>query len=316
MDKSRISNLESRIRYNNYGRFLREKFGCRVYKVSVDGGFTCPNRDGTVAVGGCTYCNNESFRPPSATRLKPIKDQVEEGIQYLRKRYGAGKFIVYFQPFSNTHARLEVLAPLYETAMDHPDVVGISLGTRPDCVDDDKLAYLEKLASTRFVTLEYGLQSIYDSTLARINRGHDFRCWADAMSRTRNRGIWLGTHLILGFPWETREEMLGMAEALSNTGLNFLKLHHLHIVADTEMARAFRDRPFPLLGLKEYADLVIDFIERMNPDIFIERLFGSAPAHQLVGPVWRKTAAEIRRLIELRFEQRNTWQGKKVVSSQ
>jgi hypothetical protein len=177
-------------------------------------------------------------------------------------------------------------------------------------MDEAKLAWLEKLASTRFVTLEYGLQSIYDSTLVRINRGHDFQCWANAMSRTRGRGIWLGTHLILGFPWETREEMLRMADVLSDTGLDFLKLHHLHVVRDTEMARLYRERPFRLLELEEYADLVVDFVERLNPAILIERLSGAAPAEQLIEPIWGKSAAEIRRFIEQRFLQRNTWQGR------
>jgi hypothetical protein len=316
MNQSQIPNPESRVRYNSYGRFLKEKFGCRVYKVSVDGGFTCPNRDGTVAVGGCTYCNNESFRPPSANRLKSIADQVGEGIEYLRKRYSAAKFIVYFQPYTNTHAPLEVLIPLYEAALDHPAVVGLSLGTRPDCVDESKLAWLEKIASTRFVTLEYGLQSIYDSTLAHINRGHDYQCWLDAINRTRGRGIWLGTHVILGFPWETREEMLHTADVISDKGLHFLKLHHLHIVRNTEMARAYQEKPFPLLGLDQYADLVVDFVGRLNPSICIERLFGSAPGGQLIGPVWGKSAAETRRFIEQRFVERNVWQGKAVVSSQ
>ena len=187
-DQSRISNLESRIRYNPYGRFLKKKFGCRVYKVSVDGGFSCPNRDGTIAVGGCTYCNNNSFRPRSANRQQSISDQVKEGIEFLRKQHGAAKFIVYFQPFTNTHAPLEELIPLYEAAIDHPDVVGISLGTRPDCIDEEKIAWLEKLARTHFVTLEYGLQSIYDATLARINRGHDFQCWLDAMQSHAQSG--------------------------------------------------------------------------------------------------------------------------------
>jgi len=314
--QSRISNLESPIHYNSYGHFLREKFGCRVYKVSVDGGFSCPNRDGTVAVGGCIYCNNDSFRPRSADRLKSIADQVAEGIAYLRKRYGAEKFIVYFQPFTNTHAPLEVLIPRYEAALDHPDVIGLSLGTRPDCVDESKLAWLEKIATSRFVTLEYGLQSIYDSTLVRINRGHSFQCWQDAMNRTRDRGIWLGTHLILGFPWETQEQMLHSADVLSNHGLNFLKLHHLHVVRETEMARIYQEKPFPLPELEDYADLVVDFVERLSPGIFIERLFGSAPEQQLIAPVWKKTNGEIRRVIEQKFIERNTWQGKAVVSSE
>jgi uncharacterized protein len=306
---SGIGNLESAIRYNSYGQFLRKRFGCRVYKVSVDGGFSCPNRDGAVAVGGCAYCNNDSFRPQSAASLKPISQQAREGIEYLRQRYRAEKFVVYFQPFTNTHAPLERLIPLYEEALDHPDVVGISLGTRPDCVDEPKLLWLEELAKNYFVTLEYGLQSVYDTTLARINRGHNFQCWVDAMNRTRDRGIWLCTHLILGFPWESREEMLRSAGILSDTGLNFLKLHHLHVVRNTMMEKEYESKPFPLLGLEEYTDLVVDFLERLNPAIFIERLFGAAPENLLVGPIWGKSKGELRRIIEQRLAIRNTYQG-------
>jgi radical SAM protein (TIGR01212 family) len=312
MDRSKFRKTDPPFlpRYNSYGRLLREKFGCRVYKVSVDGGFTCPNRDGSVATGGCIYCNNESFRPRSADRLNSIDTQVKEGIEYLRKRYSAAKFIVYFQPYTNTHAPLEVLVPLYERAIDHPDVIGLSIGTRPDSVDEDKIAWLEKLASKYFVTVEYGLQSVYDSTLEKINRGHDFRCWLDAMNRTRNRGLWLGTHLILGFPWESRDQILHTADILSDKGLSFLKLHHLHVVRNTEMARIYEENPFSLLGLEEYAELVVDFVERLNPGIIIERLFGAAPEEQLIAPLWGRRAAEIRRFIEQKFIERNTWQGR------
>jgi radical SAM protein (TIGR01212 family) len=310
--QSGIWNLKSGIRYNSYGRFLKEQFGRRVYKVSVDGGFSCPNRDGTIAVGGCTYCNNESFRPRSASRLKPVLEQVREGIEFFRRRNNAEKFIIYFQPFTNTHAPLEKLIPLYETALSHPDVVGISIGTRPDCIDEDKISWLEKAASTHFVTLEYGLQSIYDTTLARIHRGHNFQCWLEAMQRTRGRGIWLCAHLILGFPWETREEMLREAEVISDQGLNFLKLHHLHVVHNTALEDEYHAKPFPLLGLEEYADLVADFLERLSPDIFVERLFGTAPKDQLIGPMWEKSKAEIQRTIEAKLVTRNTWQGKSI----
>ncbi len=297
-------------RYNAYGRFLKKKFGGRVYKVSVDGGFSCPNRDGTVGINGCTYCNNASFRPGTASRLKPVGEQVLEGMDYLRKRYGAEKFIVYFQPFSNTHASLEELIPVYESAIAHPDIVGLSVGTRPDCVEDDKIAWFEEMARNLFVTLEYGLQSIYDKTLDRINRGHDYRCWLDAVQRTINRGIWIGAHLILGFPWETREEVLQTARAISDKGIDFLKLHHLHVVKNTEMEREFRNNPFPLPGLDEYVELVVDFLERLNPTIRIERLFGSAPPDQLVGPVWNKSKGGIRHRIEQRLQERDTWQGR------
>ena len=298
-----------RLRYNAYGSFLKEKFGCRVYKVSVDGGFTCPNRDGTIATGGCIYCNNASFRPPSADRISSVAAQIEAGVAYLRKRYRAEKFIAYFQPFTNTHAPLDVLAPLYETALSHHDVIGLSIGTRPDCIDEAKIAYLERLAARAFVTVEYGLQSIHDSTLKRINRGHDVQCWINAMERTRNRGIWLCTHLILGFPWESREQMLQGAEFLSGKGVNFLKLHHLHVTRDTELARMYHDRPFPLLSLEEYANLIVDFVLRLDTEIYIERLFGSAPENELIAPVWGKSKAEIRRCIDQTFILRDARQG-------
>jgi len=297
-------------RYNAYGPFLKAMFGCRVYKVIVDAGFTCPNRDGTVAIGGCTYCNNDSFRPQAVSRLEPMAEQVESGIAYLRRRYRARKFIVYFQPFTNTHAPLEKLVPLYESALQHPDVVGLSVGTRPDCVDEAKLAWFEQLAQRYFVTLEYGLESIYDQTLVRINRGHDFQCWLNAIRLTRNRGIAIGTHLILGFPWESRDEMLAMAGAVSEVGLDFLKLHHLHVVRHTALGREYERRPFALMGYQEYLDLVVDFLERLDPRLRIERLFGLAPEDLLLGPRWDRTKAAIQYDIEQALVNRNTHQGR------
>ncbi len=297
-------------RYNALGPFLRERFGCRVYKVIVDAGFTCPNRDGTVAIGGCTYCNNDSFRPESVRRPKAVPDQVALGIEYLRRRYRAGKFIVYFQPFTNTHAPLERLVPLYEAALAHPDVVGLSVGTRPDCVDEAKIAWFQDLARTRLVTLEYGLESIHDETLIRINRGHDYRCWLGAVKRTRNRGILICTHIILGFPWESREQMLAMAEAISDSGIDFLKLHHLHVVRHTLMGREFLRKPFRTLEYQEYLDLVVGFLERLDPGIRIERLFGLAPENQLLAPKWGKTKAEIQHDIERALADRDTFQGR------
>jgi uncharacterized protein len=297
-------------RYNSYGHFLRQKFGCKVYKISVDGGFSCPNRDGTVGTGGCAYCSNDSFRPETANRLKSIAQQVKDGIEHLNSRFGAGKFLVYFQPFTNTHAPLDSLIRLYEEALDHPDVVGLSVGTRPDCVDPEKIAWFEKLARNYFVTLEYGLQSIHDKTLERINRGHNYQCWVDAMNLARNRGIWLCVHLILGFPWETREEMLAGAEALAGRGVNFLKLHHFHVVRNTPLGNEYQDRPFSLIGFEEYVELIVDFLERLDRDIYIERLFGFAPMSQLIGPVWGKSKSEIRNAIEQRLISRNTFQGR------
>ncbi len=306
----RVRSLAGNSRYNAYGRFLKGKFGCRVYKVIVDAGFTCPNRDGTVAVGGCTYCNNDSFRPDQVNRLRPIGEQVATGIRYLRQRYRAERFIVYFQPFSNTYAPLERLVPLYEAALDHPDVIGLAVGTRPDCVDEAKLSWMQELSRRYFVTLEYGLESIYDHTLERINRGHDYQCWLDAVGRTRNRGIYLCTHLILGFPWETRGQMLAMSDEISKIGVDFLKLHHLHIVRRTALGRAYQQKPFALMGYREYVELVADFLERLNPSICLERLFGLAPEEQLLGPRWGKTKAEMQFDIEQELVVRDTYQGR------
>jgi hypothetical protein len=297
-------------RYNSYGAFLKEKFGCRVSKIVVDAGFSCPNRDGTVGVGGCTYCNNDAFRPATARRLDPVPRQVENGIACLKRRYRAQKFIVYFQPFSNTFGPLEQLIPLYEGALAHPDVVGIAVGTRPDCVDEAKIAWFENLARTHLVTLEYGLESIYDKTLALINRGHDYACWRRATEMTRGRGIYLCAHLILGFPWESRDEMLATAGAISHAGLDFLKLHHLQVVHETALARQYSSHPFTLLGYGEYVDLVVAFLELLDPAIRLERLFGFVPEEHLVGPHWNKTKAEIRRGIERALAARATWQGR------
>ncbi len=300
-----------RSRYNAFGAYLKAQYGCRVYKVIVDAGFTCPNRDGTVATGGCTYCNNHTFRPESVSRLQPVAAEVQKGMDYIRRRYRARKFIVYFQPYSNTYAPLEQLIPLYESALENPDVVGIAVGTRPDCIEEEKLAWFENLAKTRLVILEYGLESMHDTTLARINRGHDFACWKDAVARTRNRGIGICAHIILGFPWETREEMLAMAGAVSEAKVDYLKLHHLHVVRNTAMAREYTEKPFPLPGYEEYLDLVVDFLEKLSPEVRIQRLFGLAPEADLIAPKWGKTKAEIQYAIECRLEQRDTWQGKR-----
>ena len=282
----------------SYSSFLREKFGCRVYKVGIDAGFNCPNRDGSFSTAGCAYCNGDSFRPKTSNRIKPIEQQIAEGTEYLRLRYGAEKFIAYFQSATNTYAPLEILAPLYEAAVARADVVGIAIGTRPDCIDEEKLDWLQRLARKYFVTIEYGLQSASDETLRRVNRGHDVASWRNAVAMTRGRGIYIGTHLILGFPWESREETLYGAAAVSEAGIDFLKLHHLHIVRGSLLAEEYLNRPFRLPDMEEYANLAADFIERLDPGIHIERLFATAPAGQLIAPVWGKSKAESRRFIE------------------
>lgn len=298
-------------RYNSYGTFLRRKFGCRVNKVIVDAGFTCPNRDGTAGFGGCTYCDNDAFRPPSADRTLPLPVQIETGMRFLRRRYGAEKFIVYFQPFSNTYAPLEELVPLYESALAHEDVVGLAVGTRADCVDEAKISWFETLARRSFVTLEYGLESVHDATLERIRRGHDYARFVRALDMTKGRGIFTCAHVILGFPWETAEAMLQAADAISKLGVDFVKLHQLHIVRNTAMGAEYERSPFPLPAFEDYVDLVVRFLERLSPRVCVERLSAVAPAERLLGPIWGKSRAEVQRAVESELAARDTWQGRR-----
>jgi len=296
-------------RFRSYNKWLKEKFGERVYKVIVDAGFTCPNRDATVAVGGCAYCNNNSFRPPSAIKTDPIRDQVRDGIQYIRKRFEANKFIIYFQPFTNTYADTEYLRQLYVDAIDHPEVVGLAIGTRPDCVDEEKIRMIDEIAQKTFVSLEFGVESIYDDTLRRVNRGHDYAAFLRAMELTRGRSIHIGAHLILGFPWETREQWLAMADEMSRVGVDALKIHHLHLVRGTALAAEYVRRPFRVLEYEEYLNVLCDFVERLDSRIIIERMFGEAPFGLLVAPNWRRTKNDLVRDIQRKFEERNVHQG-------
>jgi radical SAM protein (TIGR01212 family) len=297
-------------RYNAFGQHLKDLFHAPVYKVNVDAGFTCPNRDGTVSVGGCIYCNNDSFRPSACTSAASVRDQIEKGIPYLRRRYGAERFIVYFQPFTNTYAPMETLERLYREALDQPGVVGLAIGTRPDCVDKEKIALLEGLAKDHFILIEYGLQSIHDKTLRFINRGHDYACFKRAVSMTAGRGIRVGAHLILGFPTETRDEMLAMADELSGLPIGFLKLHQLQVIKDTALAELNAAKPFPTLGYEEYITLVADFLELLTPDIVIQRLFAAAPADILVAPIWSRTRSEFLNDLDTYLEERRSHQGK------
>lgn len=298
-------------RFRSYNNWLRERFGERVYKVIVDAGFTCPNRDGTVAVGGCAYCNNNSFRPTAAIKTDPIRDQVRDGIEYIRKRFDAKKFIIYFQPFTNTYAETEYLRRLYTDAIDHPEVVGLTIGTRPDCVDEEKIRMIDEIAQRTFVSLEFGVESIYDDTLRRVNRGHGYGAFLNAMRLARGRSIHLGAHLVLGFPWETRDQWLAMAGEMSRVGVDMLKIHHLHIVRGTALAAEYARSPFHVLGYEEYLDLLCEFIERLDPRIVIERMFGKAPAGLLVAPHWKRTKSDLMIDVQKKFEERGVMQGTK-----
>ncbi len=297
-------------RYNAFGQYMKDLYHAPVYKVNVDAGFTCPNRDGSISTGGCIYCNNDSFRPEACTSGTTVQKQIEKGIPYLRSRYGAEKFLVYFQPYTNTYASVDIPERLYREALDNPGVVGLAIGTRPDCVDEEKIALLETLARKHFILVEYGLQSIYDRTLDYINRGHDYACFRKALALTTGRGIKIGAHLILGFPTETREEMLAMAGELSRQPVEFLKIHQLQVVKDTALADLYAAKPFATFGYEEYLGMLADFLERLSPDIILQRLFAAAPDDILIAPVWNKTRSELLRDLDLVLEQRGTCQGK------
>jgi hypothetical protein len=301
-------------RYNSFGSYIREKFGARVYKVNVDAGFTCPNRDGTIGTTGCIYCNNDSFRPNSCKPTLSVSEQIRNGIIHIRKRYKAEKFLVYFQPYTNTYAPVEELERLYKAALTDPSVVGLAIGTRPDTVDNEKILLLEELAKRNFILIEYGLQSIYNRTLEFINRGHDYNSFLKALAMTKDRGIYSGAHVIVGFPTESKEEMLYMADEISHMPVDFLKIHQLQVIKDTPLEIMYREHPFHIFDYEEYLDFVSEFIGRLSPKIVLQRLFATAPDNILIAPRWDKSRQEILRDIEKRLELKDIYQGKNLKS--
>lgn len=303
------------MRYNSFGAYVKKIFGAPVHKVNVDAGFTCPNRDGTLGYSGCIYCNNDSFRPGSCSPELSVREQVANGIAYAGKRYGTDKFIVYFQPFTNTYAPVEDLKRLYREALENPSVIGLAIGTRPDCIDSEKLALLESLASKYFILVEYGLQSIYDKSLQFISRGHGYKDFLNALEMTKDRGIEIGAHIMAGFPTETRHEMLSMADEISGLPVKFLKVHQLQVVKGTQLAEMYLTDPFHVFEYREYLDFIVDFLERLSPDIVLQRLFATAPDDILIAPNWGKNRHEILKDIEQLFILRDTYQGRKFTGS-
>ncbi|CCY36593.1 tIGR01212 family radical SAM protein [Alistipes sp. CAG:831] len=301
-------------RYNSYIGYFRKTYGERLQKVVVDAGFTCPNRDGLVGTGGCTYCDNAAFHPGYSTAGIPIHEQIDEGIKFHKVRYRkAEKFLAYFQPYSNTYAPLDRLRTLYEEALSHPLVAGIVIGTRPDCVDEEKLDWLASLARSHVVVIEYGIESVYDRTLRRINRGHTFEDALRAVEMTAARGLTQGAHFIFGLPGESVDDMLAYAPIINSMPLHSVKFHQLQIVRGTAMEREFASRPsdfvsFPLNG---YLDFMTDLLERLRPDLYIERFAGEVPPRFVNSTPWgllRNT--ELIRLLEQRLEERDTFQGR------
>jgi len=301
-------------RFNAYPDHFRKLFGARVQKVSIDAGFTCPNRDGTKGRGGCTYCNNDAFNPSYCVPEKSVTLQIKEGISFHRKRYReAGSYLAYFQAYSNTYAPLAKLKDLYEEALEYPGILGLIIGTRPDCIDDDKLEYLKELSAKHYVAVEYGIESCYDRTLLRINRGHTFKEAADAVRKTTGLGINTGAHFIFGLPGESREEMLAEAGIISGLSLTTVKFHQLQIIRGTVMEKEYASNPsdFHLFTWDEYLDFFIEFLEQLTPAIIVERFTGEAPPRFLTEQRWgMKRTDQITSLIEKRLEELDTWQGR------
>jgi len=295
--------------YYPFSQYLKERFGCKVYKITVDAGFSCPHRRGRTGIGGCSFCVNESFSPNLRRPEAGIREQIEQGAKRLRKRYRAAKFIAYFQPFTNTSAPVATLQRVYDEALCSDDIVGLAIGTRPDCVSEETLDLIAGYAETYEVWIEYGLQSANDETLAAIDRGHDFSTFQDAMERTAGRRIRACAHVILGLPGEGRCEMLNTAKQLSQLPIDGLKIHHLHIVRGSALEQAYRDGRLPTLTVAEYVSLAADFLERTKPKVVIQRLVGDAPRDLLIAPLWEVGKADIVRAIEDEMRRRGTCQG-------
>jgi radical SAM protein (TIGR01212 family) len=301
-------------RFNAYSNYFKGIYGGRLQKVSIDAGFTCPNRDGLAGHGGCTYCNNDAFNPSYCHPDNSVSSQLETGIGFLRHRYKKPfGYLAYFQAFSNTYAPLSRLRALYEEALAFPGITGLIIGTRPDCIDDEKLDYIQSLSEKYFVAVEYGIESCYDRTLARINRGHDFKQSVKAVEMTSSRKIKTGAHFILGLPGETYDDMLREAEIISGLPLDTVKFHQLQIIKGTKMEMEYLNNPsdFNLFSFDDYVEFFIKFLERLNPAIVVERFSGEAPPGFLVHPLWgEKRTEQIVRIIEDRLEVLNTWQGR------
>lgn len=301
-------------RFNAYPDYFRKLFGARIQKVSVNAGFTCPNRDGSKGTGGCTYCTNDAFNPSYCHPGKSVTMQIADGIEFHKGRYRrAYSYLAYFQAYSNTYAPLETLRKLYEEALKCPGIAGLIIGTRPDCVDEQKLEYLKELSQRCYLAVEYGIESCYDRTLKRIRRGHTFEDAVNAVKLTAEKGITTGAHFILGLPGESREEMLAEAGIISDLPLKTVKFHQLQILKGTSMETEFLSNPddFQMFSLEEYIDFFVKFLERLTPQIVVERFTGEAPPRFLTYAAWsNKRTDQIMNLIEKRLGELDTWQGR------
>ena len=296
--------------------YLRQRFGVRVQKVSVDAGFTCPNVDGTVATGGCTFCDNRSFSPSRRLPRAGIRGQIDESIRRMRLRYrNCRDFLAYFQPATNTYAPVDRLRPLYEEALAHPQVVGLVIGTRPDCVPDDVLDLLQELASENYVAVEYGMQTMHDRSLDWMNRGHHHDAMIDAVERSRGRGFEIGAHIMLGLPGESHDDMLATARELARLGVDAVKIHNLYCVKNTPLADQVASGEVRLMERDEYVQTVVDFIELLPPTMIVDRITGDAPPDYFIGPTWCLDKPAVKAAVWAEFARRGSWQGKQFEST-
>ena len=272
--------------YNDYGTWIRRQFEFRVQKISIDAGFTCPNRDGRISTGGCIYCDNRTFNPSYCQRRLSVSNQLAEGKQFFARKYPDMKYLAYFQAFTNTYAPIAQLKELYEEALQVEDIVGIVIGTRPDCVSDELLDYLAELNERTFVLVEYGLESTNNDTLLRINRGHSFEQSVSALERTHQRGLLTGAHIILGLPGEDAAESLRQAPILSQLPIDILKIHQMQIIRGTRLAEEFEREPFHIYTVDEYIELIAQYIQRLRPDMVLERFVSQSPKELLIAPHW------------------------------
>jgi len=295
--------------YYRFSDYLKETFGERVYRVPVDAGFSCPNRDGTKGIGGCIYCDNRGSAAPFVRRELSIREQIEGGIERVRKRYKARKFIVYFQAFSNTYEPPEILEKIYAQAVGFDGMVGVAIATRPDCVDKEKLEVVRKTFEGYQVWMEYGLQTIHERTLAWMQRGHGVEAFIRAVETTRDFPFRVCAHIIFGLPGETREMMLETVRFLAKIGIDDLKIHMLHVLKGTRLAKIYEEKPFELITLEEYIPLVCDALEVLPPSVVIQRLTGDAPAENLIAPKWILKKQDTLNGIKEELMRRGTYQG-------
>ncbi len=296
--------------YNDFGGWLRRTFPFRVQKISIDAGFSCPNRDGRISFGGCTYCDNRTFNPAYCNCAKSITEQLEEGKAFFSRKYPEMKYLAYFQAYTNTYAPTEQLDKMYEEALRVDDVVGIVVGTRPDCVSTELLDYFKELKNKCFLLIEYGIETANDETLKKINRGHTFECSRRAVEETHAQGILTGGHIIIGLPGEDAEESIGQARTISDLPLDILKIHQLQIIKDTRMAREYMEHPFHLYDVNEYIDVITRYVSRLRKSLVLERFVSQSPAELLIAPKWGLKNYEFTNLLLKHFKEVGAFQGK------